>query len=369
MLLILLVVTLALLVAGLALPRGADLASVFWAHLVLALGVMALITAAMQHFVPVLTRSRGPGPWVARLPLLMAAAGLLALAVFAGLLPYETLALAALVALLGVAVMLAWMARKGRETLGRPHAGLAWYGAAMLCLGLGLLAVLAIPIMSGWHQELRLFHLHVNLYGFIGLTAVGTLQVLMPTAAGKMDPEAGLRLRQDLKWALAGSLALALGKALAMESLAWLGFLLWGWPLARLGLAWLRLHGRKIVALHGQAPVLMAAWVGFVCALLATVLEPTTLAGPLSLFMPAFLFPLVSGAAGQLGPVWVHPGADTARHDAARRPLERYAGIRALLFISSAALPLLGYQCSGMPGLTALVWFVAVFVVWLYRQD
>jgi hypothetical protein len=31
-------------------------------------------------------------------------------------------------------------------------------------------------------------------------------------------------------------------------------------------------------------------------------------------------------------------------------------------------LPLLGYKCSGMPALTALVWFGIVFAIWLYRD-
>ena len=369
MLLFLLAGTLALLVAGVALPKALALPPAFWAHLVLAVGVMSLITAAMQHFVPVLTRSRGPTKWVAKLPWLMVSAGVLAIMVFAGVLHYLAVTLAAGLALIGVLTMLAWMRHKAKDTLGKPHAGLAWYVAAMACLVLGLIAAAVLPLLPEWHGELRAFHIHINLYGFVGLTAIGTLQVLMPTAVNRPDPEAGLRLRADLKWALSGTLLLALGKAFDLSWLAWIGLAFWAAPLIKLGLAWGRLYGRASVSVHGQAPVLMASLVGFACALLATVIEPVTLSGPLGLFMPGFLFPLVSGAAGQLAPVWVHHGAVTAKHDAARIPLARFGGIRALLFLSAALLPLLGYKCSGMPGLTALIWFLAIFVIWLYRQE
>jgi hypothetical protein len=84
MLIALITATLLALLAGQLLPQAMVAAPAFWAHLVLAVGVMTLITAAMQHFVPVLTRSRGAGRWMARLPLLMLAAGGCALAVFSG---------------------------------------------------------------------------------------------------------------------------------------------------------------------------------------------------------------------------------------------------------------------------------------------
>lgn len=369
MLIPLLALTLALLLAGVALPRALAAPPQFWAHLVLAVGVMSLITAAMQHFAPVLSRGRGPGPLLGRLPWLMASAGLLAAATFLGWLPWESIALAALLAALGVAAMLAWMRRLIRLCLGPAHPGLAWYLAAMACLGLGLGAAAAIPFLPAWHEALRAFHIHVNLYGFVGLTAVGTLQVLMPTVAGRPDPEAGRRLRLDLKWAVAGALLLALGQASGWPWLALVGSLAWAWVLARLGLAWWRLHRTAIFRRHGQEPVLAAALLGYVAALAGTQLPLPPPAGPLALFLPAFLFPLVSGAAGQLAPVWLRPGQATPWHAASRLALARWGGIRALLFLAAALLPLLGYRCAGMPALTALFWFLGLFAVWLYRDD
>jgi hypothetical protein len=374
MLLFLLSATLALLAAGVALPRTAALPPAFWAHLVLAVGVMSLITAAMQHFVPVLTRGRGAGRWMGRLPFLMLAAGLLAAAVFAGLLDFALVSPAAGLALAGALAMLVWMRRRGRAALGRPHACLDWYLAAMACLAMGLAAALAIPLLPAWHGVLRAFHVHVNLYGFVGLTAVGTLQVLMPTVADRPDPAAGPRLRSDLKWALAGALLLAVGKALAETETAavapWAagaGVLAWGWVLGRLGLAWGRLYRPRLFSLHGGEPALAAALLGFAAALLASLDGVGRIDGPLTVFLPGFLFPLVTGAAGHLAPVWLRPGPALPWHADSRQRLGRFGGLRALLFLGAALLPLFGYRCAGLPGLTGLFWFLAVFAAWLWR--
>jgi hypothetical protein len=78
--------------------------------------------------------------------------------------------------------------------------------------------------------------------------------------------------------------------------------------------------------------------------------------------------PLVTGAAGVLAPVWLNP-TKTAAHEADRRALNRWGSVRALLFLTAALLPLLGYQCAGMPALTALFWFGIIFAAWLYRQE
>jgi len=48
--------------------------------------------------------------------------------------------------------------------------------------------------------------------------------------------------------------------------------------------------------------------------------------------------------------------------------LGRYGGVRAVLFLTSSLLPVLGFKCSGMPGLTALFWFLLLFVIWLWRD-
>jgi hypothetical protein len=365
-LILLLAVTLALLFAGVALPRLWVAPSAFWAHLVLAVGVMSLITAAMQHFVPVLCRGRGAGPWLGRLPWLMLAAGLLAAAVLIGWLAWGWIVPAALLALGGALLMIRWMVAAARAALGSPHPGLAWYVAAMACLAAGLAAAASMPLLPAWHGPLRAFHVHINLYGFVALTAVGTLQVLMPTVANRPDPEAGRRLRDDLKWALTGSVLLACGQAADQPWLAGAGVAAWGWVLIRMLRAWIRLVGRRLIALHGNEALLLAATLGLAAAMLGSLGLST---GPLGIFLPGFLMPLVSGAAGQLAPVWMRPGRREPWHEQSLRALGRWGGVRALLFVSAAWLPLAGYRCAGMPALTALFWFGILFVRWLLREE
>ncbi|MGF1644972.1 MAG: hypothetical protein ACFCUJ_15145 [Thiotrichales bacterium] len=368
MLLVLLAVTLVLLAAGVAMPKAVTLPPAVWAHLVLAVGVMSLITAAMQHFTPVLTRGRPAQRPLTYLPGYMLLAGVLATVVLAGVLDWRLISVAGTLALIGAAVMFGWMLRRSRRALGAPHPGLIWYLGAMGCLVAGLAASVAMPWLTSWQAELRAFHLHINLYGFVGLTAVGTLQVLMPTVVNRAEPEAGPRLRRDFKWALAGTVALAVGKAFSLPPLVWLGFALWLWPLLRLGFAWLSRHGREIVALHGQAPILMAALLGFIAALYAAALQPAGLTGPLAVLLPGFLFPLVSGAAGQLAPVWANPRGQFSAQQQGQYVLARYGGPRAFLFLSAALIPLLGYRCGGMVGLMGLVWFLILFFGWGMRD-
>lgn len=364
MLIALLAATLALLLAALALPQAVAAPQAFWAHLILAVGVMSLIPAAMQHFVPVLSRSDGASARMARVPPVMMLAGVLVSLSLLGILPYAAVSVAAALALLGLVVLLGWVLRKGQQALGGPHPGLHWYAAALCCLILGLLSALLIPWLPAQHALLRAFHLHINLYGFVGLTAIGTLQVLLPTAAGSPDAAVAGRLRTDLKWAVLGSLALALGQALHVWWLSALGALAWAWPLLRLLLAWGGQQRARILAWHGASPLLAAAALGFVCALAGTLLGLE----PLSLFLPGFLMPLVVGAASQLAPVFLRPGVSTDWHVRSRDFLGRWSGARALLFLTAAVLPLLGLKCSAVPAILAMVWFGAVFVTWLLRE-
>ena len=364
MLISLLAATLVLLAVALALPQAVAAPPAFWAHGILAVGVMSLIPAAMQHFVPVLARGQGASARMARLPLWMLAAGVVVSLALLGALPYGAVSLAAGLALLGLAVLLAWVLRKGRQAVSRPHPGLYWYAAALACLALGLAAALLVPLWPERHAALRAFHLHINLYGFVGLTAIGTLQVLLPTATGRLDPEVAARLKRDLKWAVAGSLALALGQAFDLAWLAAAGALCWAWPLGRLLHACRQQH-QAIFAWHGTAPALAAATLGFACALAGAAFDQ---APPLAIFLPGFLMPLIVGAASQLAPVFLRPGVTTDWHARSRARLGRWGGLRALLFLPAALLPLLGYQCAGIPALLGLFWFGAVFVIWLLKD-
>ena len=361
MLIALLVFSLLVLLLATSLSPLPWLPPVFWAHGVLAMAALPLIVAAMQHFVPVLTRSRAAGSALGRLPLGLVLVGGVLLLVFVGHLAWIWIVPLAGLVFLASGWMLAWMRQRSRNALGGAHPGLAWYGAALICLLLGMSAAALIPLFPQWHALLREFHLHINLYGFMGLTAVGTLQVLFPTATGHADPGVSRRLRQDLKWAFAGAVLLALGRTLDTLWVTVPGVLFWLWPLGRMAWAWWQVDRPRVFAWHGAAPALAAATFGLILALVG-VLVPGV--ASLDIFLAGFMFPLVSGAASQLLPVWVRPGRQTAWHATARAAIGRYNGVRALFYLTSALLPLLGYRCGAMAGLLALLWFVTGLAYW-----
>ena len=152
-------------------------------HLIMATGIMPLIMGAMIYFTPVLTHSRTPGRLVMMVPLLALVSGALA---STGLLwRRDLLPIPAVLALAAAGALLGWMWYRARTMLGRPHPGLDWYRWALACLLLGLLAILVAMFRPEYWMALRRFHLHINLLGFVGMTAFGTLRVLVPTVAGE----------------------------------------------------------------------------------------------------------------------------------------------------------------------------------------
>ncbi len=307
-------------------------------HLALAAGVMPLILGAMSHFIPVLTRSGAPSTGVLWMPLLALAAGVLA--VFSFIAPNQLYYFAALLALVAATAFAGWIIRRGKSALGKPHPCLYWYLAAIICLMLALAAVAAMALWPEQRLALKRLHLHLNTLGFIGLTAIATLQVLLPTAVGRPDPQAATRLHQDLKWAMGGTLLIAVGTAW-LAPLAWLGTLLWTLPVLRLGRAWLTLYRAEIRHVHGAAPSLAAALAGFAAALLLGVLHAASVLRPSDgahAFILAFLFPLVTGAVSQLLPVWLKPGPQNAWHEQIRQRLQWGGGIRGLMFLGGGLL-------------------------------
>jgi hypothetical protein len=327
--------------AGAIFLQGADFAAVLPVHLALAGGAMPLITGAMLHFVPVLTRGPLPGRPLRALPLVMLAAGGLAFASFA--FPASALPLrnaAAALGILGAGTLTGWVVHRARKSLGAPHPGTYWYLAAMLCLVIGLAAVLLMQLWPAQYLALRRFHLHINTLGFIGMTAIGTLQVLLPTAIGRPDALVGRRLRNDGKWVLGGTLLIA-GGAAWQWALVWPGLLLWLVPLLRLAFAWWALFRNEPARWHGAGTALAGALLGFVAALALGAGHglgyfPTEHASVA--YVVVFLLPLVTGAAGYLLPLWVRPGMQTEWHAQTRRRLARFSALRVSLFIGAGAL-------------------------------
>lgn len=349
----------ALALSGAASPAAA-------AHIAFASGIMPLIFGAMMHFVPVLTRGRPPEARAQAIPPAMLGAGLLAAAAF--LLPaffHAGIRIAALAGLTFALAMSVWMLRCARAALGAPHPCLRWYLAAVGCLILALLAVLAMELLPAHRPALRLFHLHLNTLGFIGLTALGTLTVLLPTAAGQPDPDAAGRLSRDLPLAVAGVLLTAAGAAW-WPPLAYAGMALLFLPIALLGTAWVVRFPREMLRVHGAAPSLALALAGLMALLFLSALHAQRrLDGGDAVFgfLLAFLLPLVSGAASQLLPLWLKPGVQTDWHRAARETLGRFAVLRGLTFVAAGLAVALGWPAAAWLAAAAL----AVFAIQVLR--
>lgn len=332
-------------------------------HLMLAVGAMPLIFGAMMHFIPVLTRSRAAPAALAWVPILALAGGVWVWAALTFPDTIPTRVAGAVPAGAAAAALIIWSRRRRATMLGRAHPCLAWYEAALASLLLALLAILATRLWPQQTVALRLFHVHLNTLGFIGLTAVSTLAVLLPTVIGRPDPEIGPRLRRDLPWAAAGTLLVALGAAWFGPA-AWLGGGLWGIALARLGTRWWQRDRAEILALHGAAPLLATALTGFAGSLAFGAAAAAGLPSvPTSAFVAGFLLPLVTGAVSQLLPVWLHPGVQTEWHGQLRRRLGRYAGLRAVLFLIAGTVAGVGMEWGLLLGAASLFWFLLQAVV------
>jgi hypothetical protein len=316
-------------------------------HLVLSVGILPLILGAIIYFVPVLTRSRAPGGVVRFAPGLALVAGVAPVLAFVSVRPAAVLfdvgAVAAIVAATATA---GWMAARAVRAIGAPHPCLYWYLAALVCLILALCAVLAMRLWPEQYLALRRLHLHLNTLGFISITAVGTLQVLVPTVVNRRDPAAARRLRTDIVWALGGALLVALGSAW-LPALGLVGAALWAVVLVRLAGAWWSNFRREIFAPSGGAPSLGAALLGLLVLLLAGALHGERLllsAHAVPALFAAFLLPLVTGALSHLLPLWRRPTAPGAWHDRRRATLQRWSGLRAVLFLGGGVLLLLGVR-------------------------
>jgi hypothetical protein len=340
-------------------------------HVILAIGILPLILAAMVYFVPVLTRTGKTGPWIRFVPLTTLSGGFMVLMYFT----FPQLApsmhhFGAIISGGAVATLFIWAFRLRRKTIGTPHPCLDWYLAALACLFFGLCAILAGQWLSSQSNALRLLHLHLNIMGFIGITALGTLQVLMPTVTQKPDPDAANRMRRHLKWILASALLTALSAAWA-PSFSWIGFVLLAIPLAGIINAWRRLYASQILALHSAAPSLAAALLGYIAIVLLGAanghlpIEFNLIAG----FIIAFLMPLVTGAISYLLPQWLRPGPQTEWHSKTRRHLGFGSGARALILLAAGILTSLGFEAGwAMALLTACAFIIQVLLMRLRIQ-
>lgn len=318
-------------------------------HLAFAVGVVPLIFAAMIHFVPVLTRTGDPLAAIRRLPYLAQASGLVVFLALQGALPYGFMHAAATVDLLLAGFLLSWIFERSRAALGAPHPGWRWYGAALACLMLALLSVISMPLWPLQHQAMRLFHLHMNTLGLLGLAALGTLPVLMPTALGQADPQAANWLRRQLWLVAGGAVMVAVGCPLAWPMALPGGALLMVAIISLLG-QWYRRFGRRCLLGDGVSVSLLAALVGLSVAIIGGAFHASGVmpARPtLFAWTAGFLLPLVTGAVSQLLPVWRWPGPQIPARAIMRAKLASGGHWRAAAFLSGALAILLGWPSLG----------------------
>lgn len=336
--------TVAVFIAALLLADAGGTSAPALAHLVFAVGIVPLIFAAIAHFVPVLTRGRAAPRTVRLLPLLLQLTGVLVFRAFIGQAPANALAAAAASTALLALGFVGWLMCRAKATLGTPHPGWLWYLLAILFLATALLLV---PAMSAWpplRPQLRLLHLHLNTLGFIGLSALGTLQVLLPTALRTPDSAAAGRLRRQLPLAAGGVLAVGIGAAFWTPA-ALLGAAMLLAITLETAFSWLRRYGGQRLLLDPAAATLLAALAGFVLLIgLGVAHAFGVLAGDdaVPAFVVAFLLPLVSGALTQLLPVWYLPGKRTPARDRMHSALRAGGVLRALLFVVGGVLLALG---------------------------
>lgn len=74
-------------------------------------------------------------------------------------------------------------------------------------------------------------------------------------------------------------------------------------------------------------------------------------------FILLFLLPLVTGAATQLLPVWLRPGAAREWYAGYRNRIGRHGGTRAVMFLAGGLLVLFGAPQGVVLPLAGLIWF------------
>ncbi|SBT09489.1 conserved membrane hypothetical protein [Candidatus Accumulibacter aalborgensis] len=334
------------------------------AHLVFAVGIAPLIFGAITHFVPVLTRSGKAPRSLLLAPLLLQLAGTLAFFGLSGQLATGSLPLAAGGALLIALILAGWLVVRARHTLGRPHPGWRWYLAAVTSL---CMALILVPAMTWWpamRTEMRLLHLHLNTLGFIGLAALGTLQVLLPTVLSGPDADAAARLRRELPVAASSVLAIAIGAAF-WRPLALAGAVMLCSVALNAAHSWLRRYSWRTLVEDGAAAGLVAALSGFLLlVMLGAAHAVGVLAGQdaVPAFVVGFLLPLITGALSQLLPVWYHPGQRTPVRDRMRAALSAGGASRSLLFVLGGVLLALGVSAGIWLAATGMLLFVVALL-------
>jgi hypothetical protein len=342
-------------------------------HLIFAAGILPLVLAAILHFVPVLTRTGSASRGMMSVPALAMVAGWGVAATLAGWLPASALALLAVLDAAMALLLIRWIVVRARATVGAPHPGTRWYVGSLALLAIALLAIASIAFLPEAYRPLRTLHLHLNTLGFLGMAALGTLPVLLPTALGRRDAGAAAWLVRSRGRFLVAVMLVALaatamtaGFSVVATALGLVGFALLSAMVVGLLRHWLRDLKRSAISTPAAAVALIAAACGFQVMILLGLLHGLGLVAAdtsVPAFFGLFLLPLVTGALTQLLPVWRFPGPETAARRGLHAALARFTALRVACFqlggiLFAAALPQVALfaLCAG------LVLFVAALV-------
>ncbi|MBP8162342.1 MAG: hypothetical protein KAX89_02070, partial [Propionivibrio sp.] len=136
-----------------------------------------------------------------------------------------------------------------------------------------------------------------------------------------------------------------------------------GYVVVRLGSAWLRRYGLRMIVNSGAAASLAAALIGFLMLLLFGIAHGLGwLSGhdAVPAFVAGFLMPLVTGALSQLLPVWCIPGRRTAMRDRLHQILGFGGAVRSLVFLAGSVLLAFGQNTGFWLVAAGLLSFVAL---------
>lgn len=338
-------------------------------HVPLLGAATAAILIWSQHFADTLLRRPPPGGRVGlgvRLGLHTVGAALVVTGVLTATTPLVVVGASIVaVAILAHGVILVLQSRRALPTRFGPLA--RYYVAASVVFLFGIGAGVALAVDPSLVDRLVTAHLVLNVYGWIGLTVLGTLVLLWPTVLhARVPPTTDAASRRALPVLVAGILVTAAGPVVDVRMLVPVGMAVWiggagllavegwreawtmppgtfaGWSLAA-GFGWLVVAA---VALGAQS-VIAPDWAGLRAGYLAML-------GPL---VVGFTVQVLTGALSYLLPV-VALGSPAAAK-AGAEVLDAAAAFRVTVFNGALLLYLLP-----MPSLArVLLSFVAVGVV------
>ncbi|NUT49613.1 MAG: copper oxidase, partial [Saccharothrix sp.] len=154
-------------------------------HAFLLGSVTTAIVIWSEHFVVALCRVEGPSD--RKLGFGLAAITALVTAVLVGV-AADLLPLVAVggTGLAVVACVHTWHLLRWRRTAMAPRFGylIGFYAAASAALAAGAVSGAGLALGAGWYARVWAAHVHVTLLGWVGLSVLGTLFTLLPTALG-----------------------------------------------------------------------------------------------------------------------------------------------------------------------------------------